>query len=147
MGASSSNYSEWNIDDKWSFSRVEILWTVGSKNGETRRWQVCHRWWHGLWHRHRIEPFSKVTIILVKGEWSIAKDTGSFFKTCNARHRQTFYNLENVYAFNIGSICNHGKKCSENLHSIKKYREQTHLETDDRHTWKVDISDNQMRLM
>ena len=25
LGASSSNYSEWNVDDKWSFSSVENL--------------------------------------------------------------------------------------------------------------------------
>ena len=40
-----------------------------------------------------------------QGEWSIAKDIGPSFKRCNARHRQTFYNLENVYVLNIGSIC------------------------------------------
>ena len=33
MGASSSDYSEWNIDEKVVFSRVEIWWNVGSKNG------------------------------------------------------------------------------------------------------------------
>ena len=35
MGASSSNYSEWNIDDKWSSQE----WKSGNvrKNGETRR--------------------------------------------------------------------------------------------------------------
>ena len=77
------------------FSRVEIWWNVGSKNGETRGWttvhpghrQVRYRWrWYGLWHRHRIEPFAKVTVILAQGEWSIAKDTGLFFKRCSARH-------------------------------------------------------------
>ena len=45
--------------------------------------------------RHRIELFSKVTIIL---------------EQCNARNRQTFYDLENVYVFDIGSICIHGKE-------------------------------------
>ena len=71
------------------FSRVEIWWNVGSKNGETRGWttvhpahrQVCHWWrWYGLWHRHRIEPFAKVTVILAQGEWSIAKDIGPLFR-------------------------------------------------------------------
>ena len=90
------------------FSRVEIWWNAGSKNGETRGWttvhpghrQVCHRWrWYGLWHRHRIEPCSKVTVILAKGEWSIAKDIGPFFNRCNARHRQTFFHLGSVCVF------------------------------------------------
>ena len=52
--------------------------------------------------------FLQVTIILEQGECSIAQDAGPFFKRCNARHRQTFYNLENVYVFNIGSISTHG---------------------------------------
>ena len=72
MGASSS---DWN------------------KHGETRIWQVCNRWWYGLWHRHRIEPFSKITLLPEQSEWSIAKDIGPFFKRCNARHRQTFHNF------------------------------------------------------
>ena len=38
---------------------VEIWWNVEHKYDETRIWQVCHRWWYGLWHRHRIEPFSE----------------------------------------------------------------------------------------
>ena len=31
-------------------------------------------------------------------------------KKCNARHRQTFYDLGNVRVFAIGSICIHGKE-------------------------------------
>ena len=104
------------------FSRVEIWWNVGSKNGERSGWttvHLAHRQVFHRWHRHRIEPFVKVTVILAQGEWSIAKDIGPFFKRCNARHRQTFLNWVNVYVFNIGSICIHGKNYSENLHSIK----------------------------
>ena len=37
MGASSSNYSEWNIDDKWSSQEWKSGENVGSKHGETRR--------------------------------------------------------------------------------------------------------------
>ena len=101
------------------FSSVEIWWNVRNKYGETRRWQLCHRWWHGLWHRHRIEPFSKITIILEQGEWSIAKDIGPFFRRCNARHRQTFYDLVNVFVFDIGSICIHRKELLRQFTSIK----------------------------
>ena len=78
------------------FSSAEIWWNVENKFGETRRWQVCHRWWYGLWHRRRIEPFSKITIILAQGEWSIAKDAEPFSRRFNARHWQTFYDLVNV---------------------------------------------------
>ena len=56
-------------------------------------------WWYGLWHRHRIEPVSKITIILEQRQWSIAKNAGPFSRRCNSRHRHTFYDLENVYVF------------------------------------------------
>ena len=36
LGANSSNYSEWNIDDKW-FSQEWKSGEIGSKEGETRR--------------------------------------------------------------------------------------------------------------
>ena len=36
MGARSSDYSEWNMDDKWSSQEWKSVEIVGSKNGETR---------------------------------------------------------------------------------------------------------------
>ena len=106
------------------FSRVENWWNVGSKNGKTRGWatvhpahrQVCHWWrWHGLRHCHRIRHHIKVTVILAQGEWSIAKDIEPIFKKGHARHWQTFFNLENVYVFNIGCICTHRKRLLRKL--------------------------------
>ena len=129
------------------FSRVEIWWNVGSKNGETRGWttvhpahrQVCHWWrWYGLSHRHGIEPFAQVTVILAQSERSIAKKAEPFSRRFNARHRQALFNLENVYVFNIGSICIHGKEILRKFTFHQKQREQSHNETDVRHIWKVD---------
>ena len=121
-------------------SGVEIWWNVGSKNGETRGWtpvhpahrQVCHWWrWYGLWHRHRIRSFVKVTIILAQGEWSSAKDIGPFFKRCNARHRQTFSTLEaSVFM---------GKNYSEKTYIPSTIQERSHFKTDVRHIWKLII--------
>ena len=68
------------------FSSEEIWWNVEHKYGETRIWQVCHRWWYGLWHGRRIGPFSKIPFILEQSEWSIGKDVGPFSRRCNARH-------------------------------------------------------------
>ena len=95
--------------------REQVQW-------ETRIQQVSHRNWYGIWHRHRIESFSKITIILAQGEWSSARDIGPIFKRCNARQQQTFFNMVNVYVFDSGSICIHGKNYSENFHSIKNTR-------------------------
>ena len=121
------------------FSSVEIWWNVGNKFVDTRRWQVCHRWWHGLWHRHRIEPFSENTIILEQGEWSIVKDIGPFFRRCSARHRKTFCDLRNVYVFDIGSICIHGNELLRQFTFHQKYRAESHFKADVRDIWKVDI--------
>ena len=68
----------------------------------------------------RIKPFVKVTVILAQGEWSIAKDIGSFFKWCNARQQQTFFNMVNVMSSTLEASVFMGKNYSENLHSIKK---------------------------
>ena len=80
----------------------------------------------------------KVTIILAQGEWSSVKDIGPIFMRCNARQKQTFFNMGNVYVFNIGSICIHGKDLFRNFTFHQKNREQSPDETDVRHIWKVD---------
>ena len=79
------NQSRWWIRQA-VFSSAEIWWIVENKNGETCIEQVGHRWWCGLWHRRRIGPFSKITIILEQSEWSIAKDAEPFSRRFNARH-------------------------------------------------------------
>ena len=52
---------------------------------------------------------------------------------------QTFFNMRNVYVFDIGSTCIHGKELPENLTFHQTYRKISHNETDVRHIWKVDI--------
>ena len=74
--------------------------------------------WYGLWHRHRIEPFAGVTVILAKGEWSIAKDIGPLFKRCNARHRQTFLRRTFMSSTVEASVFM-WKDYSDNLHCKK----------------------------
>ena len=52
----------------------------------------------------------KIQIILAQGELSSAKDAGPILKRCNTRQQQTFFNMVNVYVFDITSICIHGKE-------------------------------------
>ena len=71
LGASSSGYSEWNFDEKWSSQ----VWKSGEmSNTSTERLEndkiVIDD--DMDWHRHRIEPFSKITIIHEQSECSIA---------------------------------------------------------------------------
>ena len=77
--------------------------------------------------------------IFEQGEWSIATDVRPFSRRFNARHGQTFYDLEKVYVFNIGSICIHEKELLRQFTFRQKYRERSHFEADVRHVWKVDI--------
>ena len=46
MGASSSDYSEWNIDDKWSSQewKSDELMEVRTERPVGGQRQVCHRW-------------------------------------------------------------------------------------------------------
>ena len=125
------------------FSSVEIWWNVEHKYGETRTWQVCHRWWYGLRHRRRIGPFSEIPFIPEQSEWPIAKDAEPFYRRFNARHWQTFYDLVNVYVFDSGSICIHGKELLRQFTFHQKYRGNSHFKADVRDIWTVDI-DNRM---
>ena len=130
FGASSSNYSEWNIDDEWSSQ----VWKSGEmSNTSTVRPQN---------EKFVIDDdmdsdtatesnlFSKIKIILEQSELSIAKDVGPFSRRCNARHRQTFYDFGNVYVFDIGSICIHGKELLRQLAFHQNYRKKSHFNAD-----------------
>ena len=44
--------------------------------------------------------------------------------------RSLIWGMLNVYVFNIGSICIHGKELLRNFTFRQKYREQSHFETD-----------------
>ena len=59
----------------------------------------------------------KPTFIPEQSEWPIAKDAEPFSRRFNARHWQTFFDLVNVYVFDIGSIRVHGKE----LPSLQKW--------------------------
>ena len=68
LSASSSNYSEWNIDDKWSSQ----VWKYGEMSNtstgrpENDKFVIDDDMDSD--HRHRIEPFCKITIILEQSE-------------------------------------------------------------------------------
>ena len=83
-----------------AFSRVKILWMLGAKkNGENRRWQVCHRWWYGLCRYHSWTGW----MIDWERCWTNSQ-------RCNTRQQQTFFNMVNGYVVDTGSICIHGKE-------------------------------------
>ena len=117
IGASSSDYPEWNIDDKWSsqeWKSGEMLWArTGRPVGGQQFTQDIDKFViddDDMDSDTVTEPnlSLKPTIILEQIERSISKEAVPIFKSCNARHRQTLLNLGNAHVFNIGSICVHG---------------------------------------
>ena len=137
MGA--IRHSEWNIDEKWSSQE----WTSGEMLGARTGRPVGG------------QQFTQDTDKFVIDDDDVDSDTAtesnlslkspSFLhrvndrlrkildhspKDANARHRQTFFNMVNVYVFDIGSIYFHGKELLRKFTFHQKYREQSHDETD-----------------
>ena len=90
VGASSSDYSEWNADEKWSsqaWKSDQVLcgWTT-SRFVHTAHGQIYCWWrWYGLSHRYRIRPAVRIQIIIAQGERPSAKDVGPILKRWNTR--------------------------------------------------------------
>ena len=64
---------------------------------------------------------------------SFLQDSRPILKRCNTRQQQTFFNMGNVYVFDIGSICIRGKELLRNFTFHQKYRKRSRNETDVRH--------------
>ena len=138
MLASSSNSSEWNIDEKWSSQEWKSCEMLEAKNGETCGWQVVID-----------DDMDSGTAT----ESNLSLKSRSFLHRVNDRLRKIldhsskdamkdidkrFFSLGNVYFFNAGSICIHGKGLLRKFTFHRKYREWSHFETDVWHSWKVD---------
>ena len=71
-----------------------------------------------------MNPFVRIQIILAQGEWSSAKETKTIVKRCNTRQQQTFFNMVNVYVFDITSICISREKIIQNIYIPSKIQER-----------------------
>ena len=80
----------------------------------------------------------KIQNILAQCEWSSAKKAKTILNRCNKRQRQTFYNMEKVYVFNIASICTHGEELLRQLAFHQEYK-RSHNETDVRHICEIGV--------
>ena len=112
MGASSSNYSEWNIDDKWSSQEWKSGEMLGARTGRP------------VDDNFVIDDDMDSDTVT---EANLSLKSRSFLNRVNDRLRKimqdidkrSLFNLGNVYVFNIGNICINWKNYSEILHSIK----------------------------
>ena len=148
MGASSSNYSEWNIDDKWSSQEWKSDEMLEARTGRPVGGQ----------------QFTQDTDKFVIDDQDMDSDTAresnlslksrSFLHRVNDRLRKIWDHSSEDAIQDIDKrslVCGMftsstleasvfmRKDYSENLHSIKKKnREWSHFETDVWHIWKVD---------
>ena len=122
--AHSSRYAEWNIDKTWSSQE----WISDElMDDRTGRPVVCSQ------HTNQFIIENDET-----NSYTEAESAKTILKRCNKRQLQTFFNMENVYVFNIASICIHGEELLRQLAFHQKYR-RSHNETDVRHIWEMDI--------
>ena len=138
------NYSEKMMERLSSGESKTIFWNIffiiGLTTSGRKAWQEEEETRKGTSIvLVRQEQCTKITIILEQGEWPIAKDAEPFSRRFNAKHWQTFYDLESVNIFDIGSICLQGEELLRQFTFHQKYRRKSVIEANVRDIWTVDI--------
>ena len=143
--AYSGSYSEWNVDKTWSSQEWKSDEMLEARTVKPVGGQPA-----GLFTQHTdrfvIDDDDMDSDTATESDFSLksrsflhrVNDRVRILKRCNARHRQTFFNLGIVYVFDIGNICIHGKQLLRKFTFLQKYRKRSHFETDVWHIWKVD---------
>ena len=145
LDAYSSSYSEWNADKNWSSQEWKSDELMDARTGRSDYEQPP-----GLFTQHtdrfivddddmdsdtvaESDISQKSTSYLHRVNDRVRKIQGQSSKDAKKRQRQTFCDMENVYVFDITSICIHGKGLPGNFTFHQKYRKIAHNETDVRH--------------
>ena len=137
MGAGSSDYSEWNIDEKWSSQE----WKSGEML-EARTERPVGGQPAGPFTQHT----DKIVIdgddmdsdtatesdFSLKSRSSLRRVNDRVRKILDQSSKDAMQDLGNVYVFNIASICIHGEELLRQLAFHQKYS-RSHNETDVRH--------------
>ena len=133
MGACSSNYSEWKIDEKWTSQEWKSDEMLEARTGRRvdDKFDINDDMDSDTATESELSPKSRSFLQRVNDR--VRKKMDQIFKRYNARHRQTFYDFRNVCVFDIGSLCIHGKELLRTFTFHQKYREQSHDATDVRH--------------
>ena len=126
--AYSSSYSEWNIDEKWSSQerksdemlKARTVRPVNNKPVCSLSTQTGLSLMTMIWTL--TPPQNQTRKMLDQSPKDATQDSN--------KHSLTW---RNVYVFDIGSICIHGKELPGNFTFHQKYRKQSHFETDVRH--------------
>ena len=132
LGASSSNYSEWNIDEKWSSQE----W----KSGEMSKASTVRLVSNNLVIDDDMDPDTAA-------ESDLSLKSRSFLNRVNDRVRKmldrsskdSMQDIDKrsmicgMFVFDIGSICIHAKELLRQFAFRPKYKERSHFKADVRH--------------
>ena len=142
MGASSSDYSEWNIGEKWPSQEWKSDEMLEARTERPVGGQPAGSFTHHT-DKFFIEDDDSDSDTATESDLSLK--SRSFLHRVSDRLRKildsshedamqdigkTFYNLVTVH---IGSICIHGKELLRKFTLHVKYKEQSHSKTDVRH--------------
>ena len=132
LGAGSSNYSEWNIDDKW-FSQE---WKSGEMSNTSTERPVHDKFFieDDMDSDTAAESFPEITFILEHSEWPIAKDVGPFSRRFKARHWQTFFDLGECLCRRHWKHLYWWERITQTI-----YRRKSHFKANVRDFWTVDV--------
>ena len=136
--AHSSSYSEWNVDKTWSSQEWKSDELMDDRT--VRPVVSAQHTDQFIIENDETNSYAEAESELSLGSRSflhrvndqVRKRQKTILKRCNKRQRQTFCDMENVYVFNIASICIHGEELLRQLAFHQKYR-RSHNETDVRH--------------
>ena len=136
LGASSSNYSEWKTSGLLKSGNLVKCREQERPRPVDDKFVIDDDMDSNTATESNISLRSRSFLNRVNDRFRKTLDHSS--RRCNARHRQTFYVLVNVYVFDFGSISIHGKEILRQFTFHQKYRRRSHFKTDVRHIWKDD---------
>ena len=135
--AHSSSYSERNIDKTWSSQEWKSDEFMDDRTG--RPVVSSQQADQFIIENDETNSYAEAESELSLGSRSFLHRVNDqvrrgkkILKRCTNRQRETLCNMENVYVFNIASICIHGEESLRQLAFNQKYR-RSHNETDVRH--------------
>ena len=130
LGASSQNHSEWNIDDNWSSQVWKSDEMLGNKYGKRAddKFVIDDDMDSDTATESNLSLRSRSFLNRVDDRLRKMLDHHPEDAMQDIDKRSTIW--WNVYVFNIGNICIHGKELLRHFAFHQRYREKSHFKTD-----------------
>ena len=133
LGASSSNYSEWNIDDKWSFQewKSDEMLRARTERSLDDKFVIDDNMDSDTATESNLSLRSRSFLNRVNDRLRKILDHSSKDAMQDIDKRSMIWGT--FMSSTLEASVFMGKNYSDNLHSIKNYRRSSHLKTDVRH--------------